>query len=65
MDTDLAVNEIDLAEGRDNEDEIEEDDDQTMPDEIKMVTRFLTTLQRPCNMTDKQFDSFRQFALRF
>jgi len=63
MDADLAVNEVDSEEEGNNEDEIEEDDDQAMPDEIKKVTRYLTTLQRPANMTDKQFDSFRQYAL--
>jgi len=63
MDANLAVNEVDSEEEEDNEDEIEEDDDQAMPDEIKKVTRYLTTLQRPANMTDKQFDSFRQYAL--
>jgi len=65
MDADLAVNKVDSEEEGDNEDEIEEDDDQAMPDEIKKVTRYLTTLQRPGNMTNKQFDSFRQYALRF
>jgi len=65
MDADLAVNEVDSEEGGDNEDEIEEDDDQAMRDEIKKVTRYLTTLRRLGNMTDKQFDSFRQYALRF
>jgi len=44
MDADLAVNEVDLEEEGDNEDEIEEDDDQAMPDEIKKVTRYFTTL---------------------
>jgi len=65
MDADLTVNEVDLEEKGDNEDEIEEDNDQAMPDEIKKVTRYLTTLQRPASMTGKQFDSFRQYALRF
>jgi len=65
MDADLAVYEVDSEEEGDNEDEIEQNDDQTIPDEIKKVTRYLTTLQRPGNMMDKQFDSFRQYALRF
>jgi len=65
MDADLAVNEVDSEEEGDNEDEIEEDEDQAMPDEIKKVTRYLTTFQRLANMTDKQFDSFRQYALQF
>jgi len=65
MDADLAVNEVDSEEEGDNEDEIEEDDNQAMPDEIKKVTRYLTTLQRPGNMRDKQFDLFRQYTLRF
>jgi len=63
MDADLVVNEVDSEEKEDNKDEIKEDDDQLMPDEIKKVTRYLTTLQRPASMTDKQFDSFRQYAL--
>jgi len=65
MDADLTGNEVDSEEEGDNEDQIEEDDDQAMPDEIKKVTRYLTTLQLPGNMTDKQFDSFRQYDLRF
>jgi len=65
MDADLAVNEVDSVEEGDNEDEIKEDNNQTMPDEIKKVTRYLTTLQRPGNKTHKQFDSFRQYALLF
>jgi len=44
MDADLAVNEVDSEEEGDNKDEIEEDDDQAMPDKIKKVTRYLTTL---------------------
>ena len=63
MDADLVVNEVDSEEEGDNEDEVDEDDDQAMPDEIKKVNRYLTTLQRLGNMTDKQFDSFRQYAL--
>jgi len=65
MDADLAGNEVDSEEEGDNDDEIEEDDHQKMLDEIKKVTRYLTTLQRPASMTDKQFDSFRQYALQF
>jgi len=44
MDADLAVNQVDSEEEGDNEDEIEEDDDQAMPDEIKKVSRYLTTI---------------------
>jgi len=64
MDADRAVNEVDSEEEGDNEDEIEEDVDQALLDETKKVTRYLTTLQRPGNMTDKQFDLFKQYALR-
>jgi len=53
MDAELAVNEVDSEEEGDNEDEIEEDDNQAMLDEIKKVTRYLTTLQRPASMMDK------------
>jgi len=63
MDADLAVNNVDSEEEGNNEDKMEKDDNQAMPDEIKKVTRYLTTLQQLASMKDKQFYSFRQYAL--
>ena len=59
MDADLAVNEADSEE----EEDLEEDE--VMPNDLKKVKRYLLTLERPDRMTDKQFDLFRQFVLRF
>jgi hypothetical protein len=53
MDADLAVNEL-------NDEEAED-----MPEELKNVRKFLTSLERPEGMTDKSFESFRRFALEF
>ena len=36
-----------------------------MPQEFRRVMVYLLTLQRPDVMTDKAFNSFNQFALRF
>jgi len=44
MDADLTVNEVDSEEEVDNTDEIEKEDEQAIPNEIKKVTRYFTTL---------------------
>jgi len=58
MDADLLVNEIDSEEERDNEDEIMEDDDQTILDEIKKVTRYLTAPQNNCPSSTKNHKAY-------
>jgi len=45
IDSDLAGNEVDSEEEWDNENDIEKDDNQAMLDEIKKVSRYLTSLQ--------------------
>ena len=52
MDADLAPAQLD-------------DNGEEMPDEWKKVKLYLETLQRPNGMTDKAFDTFKQYALRF
>ena len=39
--------------------------DDDMPDEWKKIKLYLETLLKPNGMTDKAFDTFKQFALRF
>ena len=36
-----------------------------MPEDLQRIKTYLLTLQRPPGMTDKQFDSFKQYALCF
>ena len=36
-----------------------------MPENLQRIKTYLLTLQRPPGMTDKQFDSFKQYALCF
>ena len=47
-----------------NENENEEDDE-GMPDELKKINKYLLTLKRPVGMSEKVYDSFRQFAFKF
>ena len=49
-----------------NEDEDEdEEDDKEMPDELKKIKKYPLTVKSPVGMSDKVYDSFRQFALKF
>ena len=49
----------------DGDDEDDEDDVDDMPHDLKRIKGYLLTLQRPVGMTDRAFNSFRQYALRF
>ena len=63
---DSEDNEDSEERARSDEDEDEdEEDDEEMPDELKKIKKYLLTLKRPVGMTDKVYDSFRQFALKF
>jgi len=62
MDADLVEDEVDSKEEEDNE--IKENGDHAMLNEIKKVTRYLTTLQRLASMMNKQLNLFMQYALQ-
>jgi len=56
----------DAEDAEDDEDEEHDEDDvDDMPHDLKRVKGYLLTLQRPVGMTDRVFNSFRQYALRF
>ena len=52
-----------------DEDEDEEDEeickDEGMPNEMKKIKKYLLMLKRPVGISDKAYDSCRQFALKF
>jgi len=49
----------------DGDDDDDEDDVDDMRHDLKRVKVYLLMLQRPVRMTDRAFNSFRQYALRF
>ena len=55
----------DEDENEDKDVDEDEEDDEEMPDELKKIKKYLLTLKRPVGMSDKVYDSFRQFALKF
>ena len=77
MDTDLAPVELESEDSEDSEERAgsngdededkdeDEEDDEGMPDELKKIKKYLLTLKRPVGVSDKVYDSFRQFALKF
>ena len=55
----------DEDENEDEDEDEDEEDDEEMPDELKKIKKYLLTLKRPVEMSDKVYDSFPQFALKF
>ena len=55
----------DKDEDQDEDEDEDEEDDEEMPDELKKIKKYLLTLKRPVGMSDKVYDSFRQFTLKF
>ena len=49
----------------DEDEDEDEEDDRGMPDELKKIKKYPLTLKSPVGMSDKVYDSFRQFALKF
>jgi len=49
----------------DGDDDDDRDDVDDMPHDLKRVKGYLLMLERPVGMTDRAFNSFRQYALRF
>ena len=79
MDADLAPVELENQDSEDSEDRTRsdkdededqdedenEEDEEEMSDEMKKIKKYLLMLKRPVGMSDKVYDSFRQFALKF
>ena len=75
---DLAPAKLENDDSEDSEDSVErvmviedededEDkkDDEKMADELKRIKKYLLIIERPVGMSDKVYDSLRQFALKF
>ena len=75
MDADLAPVELESEDSQDSEERAgsdedengneDEEDDKEMPDELKKIKKYILTLKRLVGMSDKVYNSFQQFALKF